>query len=171
MPTISIIAAVAENRAIGKENNLLCHLPADLKRFKNLTTGHTVIMGRRTFESLPNGALPNRDNIVITTTGKEQAGIQICRSIPEALACIKEEETEIFIIGGATVYQTFLPLADKLYLTHIHHTFADADTFFPEIRSEEWKIAQTEEHLPDEQHPYAYTFTDYIRKQNKHLHI
>ena len=164
MPTISIIAAVAENQAIGKENKLLCHLPADLKRFKALTTGHTVVMGRRTFESLPNGALPNRDNIVITTTGKEQEGIKICRSIPEALESVKKEESEIFIIGGASVYQAFLPLADKLYLTHIHHTFPEADTFFPEIHPEKWEITQTEHHHPDEQHPYAYSFTDYIRK-------
>lgn len=164
MPTISIIAAVAENQAIGKENKLLCHLPADLKRFKALTTGHTVVMGRRTFESLPNGALPNRDNIVITTTGKEQEGIKICRSIPEALESVKKEESEIFIIGGASVYQAFLPLADKLYLTHIHHTFPEADTFFPEIHPEKWEITQTEHHHPDERHPYAYSFTDYIRK-------
>ena len=164
MPTISIIAAVAENQAIGKENKLLCHLPADLKRFKALTTGHTVVMGRRTFESLPNGALPNRDNIVITTTGKEQEGIKICRSIPEALENVKKEETEIFIIGGASVYQAFLPIADKLYLTHIHHTFPEADTFFPEIHSEEWKVTRTERHLPDERHPYSYSFIDYIHK-------
>lgn len=164
MPTISIIAAVAENRAIGKNNDLLCHLPADLKRFKALTSGHTVIMGRRTFESLPNGALPNRDNIVITSSAKEYPNVKTCSSVQAALNSVRADETEVFVIGGASVYQEFLPLANKLYLTHIHHSFSDADTFFPEIHSEEWFSEKTEKHLPDERHPYAYTFTDYVRK-------
>lgn len=164
MPTISIIAAIAENRAIGKKNNLLCYLPADLKRFKSLTSGHTVIMGRRTFESLPNGALPNRDNIVITSSGKEFPDVKTCRSAQEALEAVKTNETEVFIIGGASVYNEFLPLADKLYLTHILHSFPDADTFFPEINQDDWLIEKTESHLPDERHPYTYIFTDYTRK-------
>ena len=165
MAIISIIAAVAENGAIGKDNNLLCYLPSDLKRFKALTSGHTVVMGRRTFESLPNGALPNRDNIVITSAGnKNFQNVKICHSVQEALDAVAADETEIFIIGGASVYRTFLPLADKLYLTHIHHTFTDADTFFPEIHPEEWNAEKTETHPSDERHPYAYTFTDYTRK-------
>ncbi len=164
MPTISIIAAVADNRAIGKNNDLLCHLPADLKRFKTLTSGHTVIMGRHTFESLPNGALPNRDNIVITSSAKEYPNVKTCSSVQAALDAVKTDETEVFIIGGASVYQEFLPLANKLYLTHIHHSFTDADTFFPEIHAKEWLSEKTENHLPDERHQYPYTFTDYIRK-------
>lgn len=126
---ITIICAVAENSAIGFDNQLLYHLRADLQRFKALTTGHTVIMGRRTFESLPKGALPNRRNIVLTRQeGAAFPGAETFRSLQEALAACTADE-EIFLIGGASVYAEGLPLADRLCLTHIHHTPAEADAF------------------------------------------
>ena len=118
---ITIIAAVAANRAIGFENKLLYWLPNDLKRFKALTTGHTIIMGRRTFESLPKGALPNRRNVVLSRTATELEGCDCYTSLQEALAhCAKDED--IYIIGGASVYEQALPIADRLCLTEIHDT-------------------------------------------------
>ena len=114
--TINIIAAVAKNRAIGKDNKLIYWLPNDLKRFKALTTGHTIIMGRKTFESLPKGALPNRRNIVLTRSAKEIPGCDCYRSLEEALTHCDEDE-QLFIIGGASIYKQTLPIADRLYLT------------------------------------------------------
>src|SRR3972149_2923691 len=129
---ISIIVAIAENNAIGKNNELLWKLPDDLKRFKKITTGHTVIMGRRTFESLPAGALPNRKNLVISDIpGEVFENCQMAYSIEEALALCDENE-EAFVIGGGMIYKHFLPHARKLYITKVHEEF-DADTYFPEI--------------------------------------
>ena len=128
---ISIIVAVAQNHAIGFENKLIYWLPNDLKRFKALTTGHTIIMGRKTFESLPKGALPNRRNIVLSRQDIEFAGAERYPSLEAALAqCTNDEE--VFIIGGASVYQEALPMAHKLYITYIEDTPAQADAFFPE---------------------------------------
>ena len=127
--TISIIVAIAENHAIGFENKLLYWLPNDLKRFKALTTGHTIIMGRRTFESLPKGALPNRRNIVLSRQDLEFAGAERYASLEAALAQCADDE-EVFIIGGASVYQEAMPLADKLCITHISDTPTEADAFF-----------------------------------------
>ena len=127
---ISIIAAVAKNRAIGYQNKLIYWLPNDLKRFKALTTGHTIIMGRNTFLSLPKGALPNRRNIVLSRSTKAFPGCEVYPSIEEALKhCAPDED--IYIIGGASVYRQALPLADRLCLTEIDDTPAEADTFFP----------------------------------------
>ena len=163
-PAIAIIVAVDENNAIGKDGQLLAHLPNDLKRFKNITSGHTVIMGRKTFESLPKGALPNRKNIVLSSLPDFVAnGITVCRNFDEALALCHDEET-IFIIGGASVYKEALGRTTVLYLTRIHHTFGDADTFFPNIDATEWSVAEREEHYTDECHAWPYTFFKLIRK-------
>lgn len=161
---ISIIVCIAQNGAIGFENKLLYWLPNDLKRFKQLTTGHTIIMGRRTFESLPKGALPNRRNIVLSRQdGIRFEGAESFRSLQEALShCTAGEE--VYIIGGATVYEQALPLADRLLITHVEDTPAQADAFFPEISPVAWQAVQSETHQPDEKHAFAYSFVDYIRK-------
>jgi len=137
IPEVSIIVAIAENYAIGKENKLLWHIPDDLKRFKRLTTGHRLIMGRRTFLSLPNGPLPNRINTVISDTpGEVFPGCEMVYSIDEAKS-LCQGGNETFIIGGGMVYKQFLPLAARLYLTRVWQSF-EADTFFPELNMEEW---------------------------------
>jgi len=158
---ITIIAAVARNRAIGFENKLLYWLPNDLKRFKQLTTGHTIIMGRRTFESLPKGALPNRRNIVLSRSAKEFPNCECYTSLKEALSHCQPDE-DIYIIGGASVYQQALPLADRLCLTEIDDTPAEADTFFPSY--DDWQEVNRESHDTDERHAYPYAFVDYIKK-------
>lgn len=158
--TISIIAAVARNRAIGRDNKLLYWLPNDLRRFKNLTTGHTIIMGRRTFESLPKGALPNRRNIVLSRSQREFPGCDCYASLKEALDhCGKDED--IYIIGGASVYKQAMPLADRLCLTEIDDTPTEADVFFPPY--DEWELVWREEHTADEKHAFNYAFSDYMR--------
>ena len=157
---ISIIAAVARNRAIGYENKLIYWLPNDLKRFKTLTTGHTIIMGRNTFLSLPKGALPNRRNIVLTRSQKAFPGCDVYTSLEEALAhCDKDED--VYIIGGASVYRQALPLADRLCLTEINDTPEKADTFF--LPYDDWKEISREDHEKDERHEYEYSFVDYIK--------
>lgn len=160
---ISIIAAVARNLAIGYQNKLLYWLPNDLKRFKALTTGHTIIMGRRTFESLPKGALPNRRNVVLTRSQVTFPGAETFPSLQAALASCTPEE-DIYIIGGASVYNEALPIADRLCLTEIDDTPAQADAFFPQFSKEEWVVADREKHDIDEKHQYRYSFTDYVRK-------
>lgn len=163
-PHIAIIVALDEQNGIGRSGGLLCHLPGDLKHFKELTTGHSIIMGRKTYESLPKGALPNRTNIVITSDSADNyPGCIVVRSVDEALTHCKEEETA-FIIGGGKLYRSTLHLADKLYLTRIHHTFDDADTFFPEIDPGQWELVHNQAHKSDEKHQYDYTFLTYIRK-------
>lgn len=159
---ISIIVAIAKNYAIGFENKLLYWLPNDLKRFKALTTGHTIIMGRRTFESLPKGALPNRRNIVLSRQDIEFPAAERYPSLESALAQCRDDE-EVFIIGGASVYRDALPLADKLYITHIDDTPEAADAFFPEIDPSVWKETGREAHPTDEKHLYPYQFVDYRR--------
>ena len=160
---ISIIVAIAENRAIGSENKLIYWLPNDLKRFKALTTGHTIIMGRRTFESLPKGALPNRRNIVLSRKGRPEdfPGADLYPTLDAALASC---EGEVFIIGGASVYAEALPKADRLCLTYIYDTPAKADTFFPEFSKEDWVETFREEHEVDEKHAYRYAFVNLERK-------
>ena len=162
---VAIIVAIAEGNAIGKDQQLLCHMPADLKRFKALTTGHTIIMGRKTFESLPH-ALPNRRNIVLSSQPKVNfPGCEVCTSLPEALACCTGEE-EVFIIGGGQVYQQALSLTDKLYITYIYHAFPEATTFFPELDAAQWEETDREEHPADEKNPYPYTYINYSRKRD-----
>ena len=159
---ISIIAAVAQDRAIGFQNKLIYWLPNDLKRFKALTTGHTIIMGRNTFLSLPKGALPNRRNIVLSRSVSTFPGCDVYPSLDEALAhCAPDED--VYIIGGASVYQQALPLADRLCLTEIDDTPAEADTFFPPYK-DEWKEAARESHDIDDRHAHRYAFVDYIKK-------
>ena len=161
---ISIIVAIAENNEIGRKGDLLCHLPNDLKHFKEITSGCTVIMGKRTFFSLPKHPLPNRRNIVITDiAGETFEGAEAVYSIEEAVR-IADKDAENFIIGGGMVYRQFMPLADKLYITHIRHTWADADTFFPAIDPAVWKPVRTEHNLADEKNPYDYDFIEYIRR-------
>ena len=160
---ISIIAAVAKNRAIGFQNKLIYWLPNDLKRFKALTTGHTIIMGRNTFLSLPKGALPNRRNIVLSRSTKAFPGCDVYPSLEDALALAQcRQDEDIYIIGGASVYQQALPLADRLCLTEIDDTPAEADTFFPSY--DDWQEVNRESHDTDERHAYPYAFVDYIKK-------
>ena len=157
---ITLIAAVAENRAIGLDNQLIYHIREDLRRFKSLTTGHTVLMGRRTFESLPKGALPNRRNIVLSRTATEFAGCDTYPSLEEALRhCAPEEQ--VFVIGGQTVYEQTLPLAHRLCMTEIAATPSRADAFFPPYDG--WVKEAEERHEADEAHPHAFAFVDYVR--------
>ena len=159
---ISIIAAVARNRAIGYKNKLIYWLPNDLKRFKALTTGHTIIMGRNTFLSLPKGALPNRRNIVLSRSQKTFEGCDVYPSLEEALEhCTSDED--LYIIGGASVYRQALPLADRLCLTEIDDTPSEADTFFPPYQ-DDWEEESGEDHPIDDRHDFRYSFVDYIRK-------
>lgn len=161
---ISIIVAVAENYAIGKKGDLLCHMPADLKHFKQITSGHTVMMGERTFLSLPKHPLPNRRNIVLTDVkGKTFDGAETVYSLDEMVAKVSPDE-EAFVIGGGMVYRQMMERADKLYITHIHHSWPDADTFFPEIDPKVWKQLSAERHSADENNPYDYTFATYGRR-------
>jgi dihydrofolate reductase len=158
---ISIIAAVAKNRAIGFQNKLIYWLPNDLKRFKALTTGHTIIMGRNTFLSLPKGALPNRRNIVLSRSAKVFEGCDVYASLEEALQHCAQDE-DIYIIGGASVYEQALPIADRLCLTEIDDSPKEADTFFPPY-TDDWKESAREDHDIDEKHAYRYSFVDYIK--------
>ena len=166
---ISIIVAITENYAIGKQGDLLCHMPEDLKHFKQITSGHTVMMGERTYLSLPKHPLPNRRNIVLTDVqGKTFEGAETVYSIDEAIELGERrmangESEEAFVIGGGMVYRQMMPRADKLYITHIHHSWEDADTFFPEIKDTEWVLESAEKHFADENNPYDYTFAEYIR--------
>lgn len=159
---ISIIVAIAQNGAIGYKGDLIYHLSADLKRFKALTTGHTVIMGRKTFQSLPKGALPNRRNIVLTRQqGVSFEGTEVFPSITEALAHCTPDEN-VYVIGGAQVYSQALELADELEITLVHATPREADTFFPDYNANgRWKLVNREDHDPDEKNPYPYSFLTY----------
>ena len=161
---ISIIVAIAQNGAIGYKGNLIYHLSADLRRFKELTTGHTVIMGRKTFQSLPKGALPNRRNIVLTRQQDASfPGTEVYSSIDEALSHCSQEE-KVYIMGGAQVYSQALSMADELEITLVHDSPAQADTFFPEFGSDEsWHLINREDHEPDEKNPYPYSFLTYRR--------
>jgi|SRR5690606_11992284 len=162
----SIIVAASKNNAIGKNNELLWHMPADLKFFRKTTSGHTVIMGRKTFESVGE-ALPKRRNIVITRQANFQAdNIEVVNSLEEALAACKHEKEEVFIVGGAQIYEQAMSLTDRIYLTRINHNFQDADTFFPEINDEEWQLEEVEHHESDEKNPYDYSFYLYSKVKN-----
>ena len=160
-PNIAIIVAIARNFAIGKNNDLLFHLPSDLKRFKKITSGHAVIMGKRTLFSLPNGPLPNRRNIVITDVPEETfEGCVTVYSVEEAIMAVKDESMA-FVIGGGMIYRQFYPIAGRLYLTMANKDF-DADTFFPEINFEEWKV-EFREDLFDEKNNFEYSNINLVR--------
>lgn len=165
MSNITIIVAIAENFAIGKENELLFHLPDDLKRFKQITMGHPVIMGRNTLLSLPRWPLPGRRNIVITDQREDDfPGCETVFSVAEATARIAGE-TEAFVIGGGSIYRQFFPLAHRLYLTLVHRPF-DADTWFPEIDYSAWTEISREDHF-DETNGFAYSYLNLERKDPK----
>lgn len=160
---LSVIAAIGKNNEMGKDGGLMWHLPHDMKRFQKITSGHTMLMGRKTYLSLPSGALPNRRHIVLSRDPSFDIhdGI-IVHSVQEALEqCDREKEN--FVIGGALVYKSFLPFVDRMYLTHIHATFEDADTHFPSIDYGQWKITDRIEMPADGKHAFAYTYIDYIR--------
>ncbi|QIH39307.1 dihydrofolate reductase [Flavobacterium sp. Sr18] len=159
---IIMIAAVAENNALGKNNELVWHLPNDFKRFKSLTSGHHIIMGRKTFESFLK-PLPNRTHIIITRQKEYQAeGCIIVDSIEKALEiCPKNEDS--YIIGGGEIYNLGMPYADKIDITRVHQEF-EADAYFPEIYPKEWQLILSEFNEKDEKHLYDYTFQTLIRK-------
>lgn len=159
---INIIAAVSKNMAIGNENKLLYWLPNDLKRFKSLTTGHTIIMGRNTFDSLPKGALPNRRNVVLSRTVSELPGAEVFADLQSALASCSETE-DVYIIGGESVYRQAMPIAHRLCLTEIDAVANQADAFFPPVDPSEWKETFRDCHEKDEKHDYNYSFVDYVR--------
>lgn len=153
--TVSIIVAIGENHAIGKNNQLLWHMPNDLKHFKDITSGRTIIMGRKTFDSVGK-PLPRRRNIVVTRQDITIPGCEVVKSIEDGLALCKNED-EVFIGGGAEIYKLAMHLTDRIYLTIIHKSF-DADTFFPEIDKTEWKEVKREDFEPDEKNPLPYSF-------------
>ncbi len=163
MCSVSIIAAVAKNKAIGKNNGLLCHIPGDLKRFKSLTTNHAVIMGRHTFESLPKGPLPNRKNIIITTMPEHIVGDCFPADSLEDAFDLAGKEKEVFVIGGGAIYKQAIDKANKMYLTLINGEF-EGDTFFPEVNFDEWKEIFREEHKASGDCPHDFSFVNYERK-------
>jgi dihydrofolate reductase len=165
LPHISIIAAVGRNNAIGKDNRLLWRLSDDLKRFKKLTTGHTILMGRNTYYSLPNGALPDRRHVVISNIPREICpGCDMAHSIEEAIELVKDEQ-ECFVIGGGMIYEQFLPMAGRLYLTHVDEEF-EADTFFPEIDFSQWREVHSEYVPASEKNEYSHTYKEYERRSD-----
>lgn len=159
---IILIAAVAENNALGKNNDLLWHLPKDFKRFKEITSGHHIIMGRKTFESFPK-PLPNRTHVIITRQKNYVCeGCIVVQDLEKAIAvCPKNED--IFVIGGGEIYSQSIHLADQLDITRVHHSF-EADVFFPEIDPEIWELTTEVVNLKDEKHPYDYSFQTFVRK-------
>ncbi|MFN0728019.1 dihydrofolate reductase [Polaribacter gochangensis] len=164
MSTITIIAAIANNNALGKNNDLIWHLPADLKRFKKVTTGHHILMGRNTFESIGK-PLPNRTTVIITRNKKYKAeGCIVVDSIEKAIDVAKEDE-HVFIIGGAQIYKQAIAsnLVDQLDITQVHHSF-DADVFFPEIDADIWQEFSREDFSPDEKNKYKYSFISYKKR-------
>lgn len=161
---ISIIVAIAENYAIGKNNKLLWHIPGDMRYFKKITSGHAIIMGKRTYESLPKKPLPGRTNIVITDDPNDSfEGCLMATSVEDALK-LCDSDKENFIIGGASIYEQFLPLAGRLYLTKVHKSF-EGDVFFPKIRYDEWSLVYREDFPPDEHNDFSYSYLIYERKK------
>ncbi|MDC7994582.1 dihydrofolate reductase [Altibacter sp. HG106] len=159
---ITLIAAAGENNELGKDNDLVWHLPDDFKRFKRLTTGHHIIMGRKTFESFPK-PLPNRTHIVITRNRDyHRNGIIIVHTLSEAIEKVTEDD-QPFIIGGGEIYRQSMEIARKIELTRVHGTFA-ADTYFPEIPKKQWKLIETKSHEKDDKHAYRFTYETWVRK-------
>lgn len=160
---LSAIVAAGENNAIGKDNDLLWKLPDDMKFFKNTTSGHAVIMGRKTLESFGR-PLPNRENIVVTRNeAYRPEGVHVCHTLKEAIQLAEEmEENECFLLGGGEIYRQGLAFCDRIYLTRVHADF-DAEVFFPEIDPKEWKEVQRSHHPRDERHAYSFTFLTYER--------
>lgn len=166
MGKITLIAAVAENNALGKDNDLLWHLPDDFKRFKTLTTGHTIIMGRKTFESFPK-PLPNRHHIIITRDKSyrvEHPNCTVVHSLESAMLLVENEDLS-YIIGGGEIYTQAMPYCDTLEITRVHGNY-DADAFFPLIDSTTWKLAKEEYHSKDDRHAVDFTYRTYIKPGN-----
>jgi dihydrofolate reductase len=162
--SFSIISAIGKNNEIGKKNALLWNLPVDLKHFKEITTGKTIIIGQKTFESIGR-PLPNRRNIVLTQDKNfKTEGVEVFFSIEELEKKLNKEE-ENFIIGGGQIYRLFLEKADKLYITHVDASFPDADTFFPEINPAKWQKKKSENYKKDEKNAFDLEFAEYIKKQ------
>ncbi|MDO5607156.1 MAG: dihydrofolate reductase [Capnocytophaga sp.] len=161
---ITLIAAASENNALGYEGNLLWHLPGDFKHFKSLTTGHAIIMGRKTFETFPK-LLPQRTHIIVSRqAGYSPDGCIVCGSLEEAVAKALETDPNPYIIGGGQIYALAMPLADRIELTRVHAVFGQADAFFPAIDPEVWQKTNETFHPADERHLYDFTFETYIRK-------
>ena len=159
---LSIIACISQtNRAIGYQNRLLYHIKSDLTRFRELTTGHTIIMGRKTYESLPNGALPHRRNIVVSNSMKEMEGCEVYPNLDAALKAAEGKTEETFIIGGESIYRQSLHVARKLYLTVVDDTPQQADAFFPEINPEEWELIEKEMR---NENGLLFSFLTYLKK-------
>ncbi len=164
---VTIVVAISENHAIGKDNKLLWYLPKDLKHFKDITTGHTVIMGRKTYDSVGK-PLPNRRNIIITRQAITIEGCEVVSSLESAIDLCKSEQ-EVFIVGGAEIYKQAMKLTDRIYLTIVNKEF-EGDSFFPEIDMPEWKEIFREDHEPDEKNKLPYSFITYERSVKiKHL--
>lgn len=160
---ISLIVAVAEDRAIGDKGNLLWHLSSDLKRFKAITTGHTIIMGRKTYDSLPNGALPNRRNIVISRQLKSLKDAEVYSDIDEALKATSDKDI-VYIIGGGEIYKKTFPRADELHITLVHKSYPEADTRFPEWKLTDWNILKQEQIGQDEKNELDSIYYHLTRK-------
>jgi len=157
----SIVVAISENHAIGKDNKLLWYLPNDLKHFKEITSGHTVIMGRKTYESVGK-PLPNRRNIIITRQNITIEGCEVVNSIEAALA-LCADEAEVFIVGGAEIYKQSMHLTDRIYLTIVHKDF-DGDSYFPEINPNDWHETARDDHEPDAKNALPYSFITFEKK-------
>lgn len=163
---LSAIVAIDRNGAIGKQGQLLCRLPADMRHFKDTTMGHSIVMGRKTFESFPKGALPGRQNIVITRNRDFAAeGVTVAHSVEEALAAATMPG-EVFVIGGEQIYRATFSMVDTIHLTVIDHKFKDVDAHFPRIDMRSWVITSQEEHPADDGNPYPYTFMTLRRKRS-----
>lgn len=161
---LSIVVAISENNVIGKNNKLLWHIPEDMKRFKELTTGHTIIMGRKTFESIGK-VLPDRRHIILTRDSEyvvNNENVEIVNNINELDSHIDENE-ENFIIGGAIIYNQLIKRADKVYMTKIHKVF-DGDAYFPKLSETEWKEVERKQGLKNEKNPYDYEYITYVRR-------
>ena len=162
--TVSLIAAMSENRVIGHAGSLPWHLPRDMHRFKSLTTGHPVVMGRKTFETLP-APLPNRQNIIVTGNRTYQAsGADVAHSLEAALSLVGGDG-EIFVAGGGELYRLALPIADRIYLTVVHATF-EGDAWFPEFPMDQWRLVEDIRYDSDERHAFPFSFRLYVRRTN-----
>ena len=163
MKTIKAIVAVDENGAIGRQGDLLCHLPADMRHFKEMTMGHSIVMGRKTFESFPRRPLPGRQNLVITrSAGWQYPGVIVAHSLEQAIA-MAETDT-VFIIGGAQIYEQALPVVDVLHLTLIHARWASVDVYFPALDPNQWQEVEREHHTSDHRNAYEYDFITLKRR-------
>ncbi|MGM1430916.1 dihydrofolate reductase [Sphingobacterium lactis] len=162
-PTLTFVVAAAENNAIGKNNQMPWHLPNDFKYFKSTTMGHSIVMGRKTFESIGR-PLPGRRNIVITRQNDFRAEeVDVANSIEDVMNYCRDEK-EVFIIGGGNIFKQTLPLVNKVHLTRVHTTIPDADAFFPELPEQDWELVSSDPHQKDEKHAFDYTIEVYTRK-------